>query len=227
MELKKGREYEIIEPGIELNIIDQEPSQSKSEERTKAGFHEDDLLGVTTARLLPIKNHDLLLKAIAQVKKKGIIWNWIFAGDGSLTDYLKQKTSELGIEKQVHWLGNVNRTAVHRLLHMADLFALVSVYESFSIATLEAMAHCLPVIATQVGYLQRLVDETGTGILVPSDDVEALAAALVKMADPEIRNLYCGQGRKFVERMDWPRIAEKLEALYLRLQRPKCCREEP
>jgi glycosyltransferase involved in cell wall biosynthesis len=218
MGLKKGHEYEIIEPGIELDIIDQMSIQNKTEERAQFGFHESSLLGVTVARLIQIKNHNLLLEAIALSKGKGVIWNWIFAGDGPLIDHLKQKALSLGIEKQVRLLGYIDRIDIHRLLSSADLFALVSVYESFSIATLEAMAHSLPVIGTRVGYLQRLIEETETGILVPSDDVQSLVDALVKMADPETRNLYRGKGRVFVERFDWPYIAEKLEALYLRLQ---------
>jgi glycosyltransferase involved in cell wall biosynthesis len=218
MGLKNGHEYEVIEPGIELNSIDQAAVLSKAKERAKIGFQESDLLGITTARLVSLKNHDLLLEAIALSREKGVIWNWAFAGDGPLMNHLKQRSLILGIEKQVRWLGNQDRDAVYRLLHIADLFALVSVYENFSIATLEAMANRLPIIATRVGYLQRLVEETKAGILVSSGDAQSLAAALVEMSDPEVRNLYRGLGRVFVERMDWSCIAEKLEALYLRLQ---------
>jgi len=219
MGFEKGREYEVIEAGIELDVIDQVTVQSRAEERAESGFHESDLLGVTVARLIPIKNHAMLLEAIALSREKGVIWNWIFAGGGHLLNHLKQRTLALGIENQVHWSGNIGRVDVYRLLRMADLFALTSIYENFSIAILEAMAHRLPIIGTRVGYLQRLIDDSGAGIVVPSGDARILADTLVKMADLEIRNLYRGQGRTFVEQLNWPKIAEKLEELYLKLQK--------
>ena len=76
------------------------------------------------------------------------------------------------------------------------------------------MAHRLPVIGTRVGYLQHLIGDAEAGLVVSPDQPVELAAALAYMADPTVRADYGRKGRAFVERLDWPLIAEKLDRLY-------------
>ena len=102
-----------------------------------------------------------------------------------------------------------------QLAQGCDLFALTSVYENYSNAVLEAMAYGLPVIGTEVGYLQHLIPKAQAGMVVPSNNKDRLADALVEMANPIVRKRYAEHGRAFVEHLDWPIIAERLERLYL------------
>ena len=217
MGLRKGYEYEIIEPGVELSVIDQVSCSDTINVRTRLGLTCADLLGVTTARLVPIKNHELLLEAIAIAKDKGVMWNWAFAGDGPLEDKLQNRAHKLGIESQTHWLGHQSKSDIYSLLRSCDLFALTSSYENFSNAVLEALAHKKPVIGTQVGYLQYLIADSKGGIVVPPSSPKLLADALLKMSDLEVRIKFGADGRIFVERLNWPKIAMKLEKLYERL----------
>jgi glycosyltransferase involved in cell wall biosynthesis len=216
MGLRRGQEFAIIEPGVELEAIDQAANLDLVVEKARLGLRETDLLGATIARLVPIKNHALLLEGIALAGEMGVHWNWAFAGDGLLRECLEKRARELGIEKQVHWLGHQSLADVYRLLGTCDISALTSVYENFSIAVLEAWAHRRPVIGTKVRYLQHLIQEAGGGETVPSGDAQALAEALVKMTNPEMRAEYGRRGRAFVEHLDWPKIAERLESLYRR-----------
>jgi glycosyltransferase involved in cell wall biosynthesis len=215
MGFDRDKEYTVIEPGVELAIIDA-VEVDRCAVRTALGIGSDTFLGVTTARLVPVKNHSLLLEAIATAKSRGIIWHWLIIGNGPLEQSLKILTESLGIAAQVHFLGYQPQAEVHRWLGAADLFALTSSYENFSIATLEAMAHRLPVIGTQVGYLQHLISDTGAGRVVPPDQPELLADALTEMADLQIRQQLGANGRAFAERLDWPMIAAKLESCYQR-----------
>ncbi|MDR3159205.1 MAG: glycosyltransferase family 4 protein [Zoogloeaceae bacterium] len=214
MGLRKGHEYEIIEPGVELEAIDHAEDVDAAAGKARLGLAATDLLGVTIARLVPVKNHALLLEGIALAGKAGTVWNWVFAGDGPLCGELKEQARRLGIERQVRWLGRQGRAEVYRLLRICDLSALTSRYENFSIAALESWAHRRPVIGTSVGYLQHLVRESGGGETVAPGDARELAEALARMTNPEMRAEYGRRGRAFVERLDWPRIAERLENLY-------------
>jgi glycosyltransferase involved in cell wall biosynthesis len=213
---ERDRNYSVIEPGVELSVIDS-TNADRGALRASIGIAADQLLGITTARLVPIKNHALLLDAIAIAKARGAEWNWIFIGNGPSDHKLKKQARELGIASQVHFLGYQTQPNVHQWLAVADLFALTSEYENFSIATLEAMAHRLPVIGTQVGYLQYLIEEAKAGLIVPPDQAEFLAVALTKMTDPCFRLNFSCSSRTYVERLDWPLIAVKLENYYCSL----------
>ena len=207
------RDYEIIEPGIDFSTVDATISD-RNARRKQLGIGMNDLVGVTTARLVPVKNHELLFSAIVAAKLRGVVWQWLLIGDGPLASKLKLSAQKLGIAEQVHFLGHQEQQEVHSWLAAADLFGLTSSYESFSIAALEAMAHRLLVIGTNVGYLKVLLTRAKAGRLVGSSDTKQLGSTLVEMADPQNRAGYGEAGRQFVEQLGWPNIAIKLENLY-------------
>lgn len=208
-----GRDFAIIEPGIDLEAADRN-SGGREPLRARLGLGHQDLLGVTTARLVPIKNHDLLFRALAAAKAQGVIWHWLLLGDGPLDAELKQQAQALGLSSQVHFLGYQSQEEVHGWLSAADLFGLTSRYESYSIATLEAMAHHLPVVGTRVGYLEHLISSAGAGRVVPLDAPSLLAQILVELASLPLRHHLGQQGRRFAETLSWATIAAKLEVFY-------------
>jgi glycosyltransferase involved in cell wall biosynthesis len=213
MALRPGTDFAVIEPGIDLKSID----AVATDRRTVCGALDipaDALLGVTIARFVPFKRHKLLLRGLACAKARGVNWHWVLIGEGPLEAQSKREAQDLGIASQVHFLGYRAQSEVHNWLHVADAFGLTSTHESFSIATLEAIAHRLPVIATPAGYVQRLIGEMQAGVIVEPETPEALAGALADMADPERRSRFAKRGRAFVEQRDWPVIAGKLETLY-------------
>ncbi|MGL4860549.1 MAG: glycosyltransferase family 4 protein [Enterobacteriaceae bacterium] len=214
--LIKDSDYLVIEPGVELQYIDNMAAE-RSFWREKLDLSSDDLLGITTARLVAVKNHRFLLEALAKVKQRGIMWHWIIVGDGPLESELKKYVQLLGISDQIHFLGYQPQHIIHHWLAAADIFTLTSYYESFSIASIEAMAHRLPVIGTDVGYLKILISNAKAGEVVPNMDVENLVTLLSKLTDAERRKAYGNSGREFVKDLDWPRISTKLESIYLKL----------
>ncbi len=216
MGLIRDSDYSIIEPGIEL-MRTERLAGDRAQMRAQLGLVDSDLLGMTTARLVRVKNHHFLFQGIAHAKQRGVVWHWLIVGDGPLADELRRQAAELGISSQLHFVGYQSSEEVHRWLGVADLFALTSTYENFSIATLEAMAHGLPLVASEVGYLQHLVRDSGAGIVVPVDQPVAITNALMRMAVSATRQEYGKYGRHFVSHLDWPVIAEKLENLFLRI----------
>ena len=99
----------------------------------------------------------------------------VLAGDGDL-DRARRRVEELGLD-EVDLRGWVNPERVEDLLAHSHVLVLPSRGEGQPMAVLEAMARSLCVVATDVGGIPDLVDET-CGVLVPVDDVAALAAAL-------------------------------------------------
>ena len=216
MGFESGKEYESIPPGIDLDLVDS-VSVDRMALRSELGIVSHALCGVTTARLVAVKNHGFLLEAIAEAKHRGVIWHWLFIGDGPLESRLKQRAKALGIFEQTHFLGYRTQNEVHRWLAVADIFALTSSYESYSIATLEAMAHRLPTIVTEVGYLKVLITKAESGCLVTPTDSAGLATILVDLSDVSRRQGYGQAGRRFVEKFNWPHIVQKLETFYTRI----------
>jgi glycosyltransferase involved in cell wall biosynthesis len=212
MGLSSTVDFEVIEPGVEVQP--EGLANGPNTLRDQIGVKRTDLVGVTVARLVPIKQHDVLLRAIAKAKQLGADWKWVFVGTGPLLDSLRVTATNAGLQEQIYFVGQLRPEEVHEWLNAADAFAITSAFESFSIATLEAMAHGLPVVATRVGYLPQMIRQSGAGILVDSRDVDGLAKSLVQMANPAVRTSLARQGRAYALKHTWQNTAAALEALY-------------
>ena len=138
----------------------------------------------TVGRLEPVKGHDLLLEAFAWILPKEENAHLVIVGDGSLRGELQELAHRLGIKDRVAFLGE--RSDVQRLLRLFALYVCPSRSEGLPIAVLEAAGAGLPIVATRVGDIPGLVIDRQTGVLVPAEDIRALANAMVEMlAFPE------------------------------------------
>jgi glycosyltransferase involved in cell wall biosynthesis len=146
-----------------------------------AGF-----VGLSVARLEPNKGLAVLLRALAALPPEAAVdWRWVVVGSGRDRAMLESLAGQLGLRERVSFAGAVSDTDLHNLYALADGFAIASLYEGSSLATLEAMAHGLPVVATTAGGLPDKVRQGETGWLVPPGDAGALASALGDLlADP-------------------------------------------
>jgi glycosyltransferase involved in cell wall biosynthesis len=98
-----------------------------------------------------------------------------------------------------------------------DFLVLPSSYEGFGMVVLEAMSQRLPVVVTPVGCAALLVRDDETGLVVPTRDASALAAALERMtADPDLRSRLAAAGQACVKDMTWRRTAELTLDSYVR-----------
>ncbi len=98
-------------------------------------------------------------------------------GDGPVAADLGRQARALELADTVRFRGLMARSEVARLMAEADLFVLPSLVETFGVALVEALAAGVPVVATDVGVARELVDERA-GVVVPPDDVDALAAGI-------------------------------------------------
>lgn len=170
--------HALIPNGIPVAAC-QPPDGARRRLRTEAGLGDDVVLFFAAGRLNAQKDHASLVRAMAepQVRAQGVrLW---VAGDGELRPALEALITELDLGDSVRLLGL--RSDVPALLAACDALVLSSVYEGNPLVVMEAMAAGRPVVATAVGCVPELVDDT-TGWLVPPGDVAALARTLAACA---------------------------------------------
>jgi glycosyltransferase involved in cell wall biosynthesis len=138
-------------------------------------------------RLIPRKGVDRLIRAAAAAREQGADISLAIAGTGSDEPALRRQAEEA--RTPVEWLGLVEHERLPPIYERADAFVFPTLMDPFGIALLEAAAAGLPLLASpHGGATQDFVRDEVNGLVVDPDDVDALAAALVRLAaDGELR----------------------------------------
>ena len=165
-------------------------------------------------RLIEIKGLDTLLRALAAARTEIPALTLDLAGSGPLDADLRRLAAELGLDDAVRFRGHVSPVAP--VLEEALAVVVPSRGEGFGMVALEAMERSRAVVASSVGGLPELVVEGETGLLVPPDDVEALRAAIVRVATDVDATAAMGAAgrRRALEEFPAERPAERLDAIY-------------
>jgi glycosyltransferase involved in cell wall biosynthesis len=164
------------------------------------------------------KNIPFLLRSFAQLKKAGKIpHSLVLAGKKYLAfEEIEVLVRELGIERDVIITGYVDAWQVPLLYKMADLFVLPTLYEGFTLVTLEAMAYGVPLISTDTSSIREGVGDAA--VLVPVDDVDALAQAMYSvLTDVELQRTLKERGVLQAQKFSWETCARETLALYQEL----------
>jgi glycosyltransferase involved in cell wall biosynthesis len=136
---------------------------------------------VAIGRLERVKGFDVLLRALVAVRRAMPDVSLRIAGDGALRGELEHLCSALRLIESVEFHGFVDD--VQGLLRSAEVFVMPSRWEGLPISLLEAVALGVPVVATGVGANRELIEDGRTGRLIPSEDAEALADAIVSQLE--------------------------------------------
>jgi glycosyltransferase involved in cell wall biosynthesis len=187
---------------------------TRDQPKTQLGFPPNELLIGSVGRLSPEKGFDLLIQAVVTLRKAGHAVSLAIAGDGDARPHLEQLIAELDCQSFVRLLGHVGDP---RWLYQAlDLFVLSSLREGLPNVVLEAMALEVPVIATRIAGLPKLIEDGVDGVLVPPADLPALTVAMDKLlGDEATRNRLSQAGRQTIEsRFAFSRRMERVVAVY-------------
>lgn len=161
------------------------------------------------------KGTDILLKAFAEVKKTSKVQLTIVGNSPEIESY-KKTAQDLGISEKTTWLGNVERSEIPALLNSSDCFVMPSVYETFGVSLIEALACGKPVISTSSGGPNDIVTNDN-GYLVPVNDAFELELAMKKM----LKNYHLFDQQKIsasaTEKYSSKEIAKRFSELYLEL----------
>jgi glycosyltransferase involved in cell wall biosynthesis len=166
------------------------------------------------ARLARVKDHVTLLEAYLSLTALGDKNRLLVVGDGQLRAKLEDLAFSLGISKRVIFAGL--RDDIPDLMRAMDIFVLSSLSEGISLTLLEAMACCLPLVATEVGGNPEVVINGETGYLVPPRNPEEMAKKLLLLINNEkLRRQMGEKGRERVIRnFGIKETTRKYEELY-------------
>ncbi len=203
-----------------LNGVDTEKFRPREQTdlRQSLGFLASECIIGCVGRFDPVKNHRLLIKAFSKLNYTLRPMRLVFLGDGPERASLEALGNELHCHDRIHFLGE--RDDVADILRMMDIFVLPSKSEGICNALLEAMATGLPIVATAVGGNTELIQDGSTGLLIPSDDEDAMASALNSFLNdsPDRREQIEQNARKRAEKEFSLRcMIEAYESLYASL----------
>ncbi|ELZ37185.1 glycosyltransferase family 4 protein [Halorubrum distributum] len=168
---------------------------------------------VSVGSLVKEKGHRHALEAMANLS---FDFKYVIVGDGPLRTTLEETSSNLGIQDQVSFVGEVEHDTVFSYLKSSDIFVLPSYEEAFGIAYLEAMACGLPVIACEGEGPADFITHRETGFLVPPKDPDAIVDVIRELqADHELREHVADRGqRTALNRFSWERNAKAVERIF-------------
>jgi glycosyltransferase involved in cell wall biosynthesis len=174
-------------------------------------------------RLADEKGFDVLIRAVARAIRAGLDVNLLIAGEGDEKPHLEALIGELGMGQRVRLLGY--RADTRELYEALDLYALSSHREGLPNVLLEAAAMEVPVVATRIAGVPRLVRHGETGLLVEPGNVEGMATAITHLFEnPGSRAALAALGRETVEKnYSFAVRMDRIRSLYdglLGVQRP-------
>jgi len=212
----------IIPPGVDGVVFGPEDREGA---RRALGLGSEPLI-LFVGRMDPAKGVDLLLQAIARLRNRQdqpAARLLVVGGDDGNRDAmahrelerLKQIANGLGIAERVQWEGVVPQRMLRLFYAASDLCAVPSRYESFGMVALEALSCGRPVVGFRSPGLEQTVRQDRTGILVPSGDVESLAAALDRLvADTQLARRMGLEASQSAKPFSWNRVADLTADLY-------------
>ncbi|MFT6958882.1 MAG: glycosyltransferase involved in cell wall biosynthesis [Halieaceae bacterium] len=181
--------------------------------RDAFGLGVEDFVVGTVGKLRPEKQQSDLIEAVAILHERGVHAFVLLAGSGEMESTLKKKAMDKGIAHKILFLGDLGD--VRPLLASIDVFVLTSVSETFSNATLEAMAMSRPVVLSDVGGAREMVWESVNGQTYPVHDVERLGTILEGLAaDPAAACRMGEEARRIaVEKFSFSHMVDEYERL--------------
>ncbi len=214
---------EVIPLGFDLQRFQDDIEEKRNVFRTEFNLSENEVAIAIIGRLVPIKNHDLFLRAVSWVKERATTPVRAFiVGDGESRGHLEKLCRDLNLtfsndsETKVDvyftsWVKNVDFVNAG-----ADIIALTSKNEGTPVSLIEAQAGNRAIISTRVGGIENVVIPNETALLSEPDDEESFRENLLKMTnDSALRRQFGEKGWAFVkDKFHYERLVGDITKLY-------------
>lgn len=213
----------IIPPGVDTCHFYPIPAD---EAKQFIGLKPEDRMVLFVGRIEPLKGIDTLIQAMSRLDLKGVnrpVHLAIIGGDVSVSfeemseemKRLQTMSDELCMGGMVVFLGKRGQDTLPYYYSAAEVLAMPSLYESFGMVALEAMACGTPVIASDVGGLGYLVQNGVTGFTIPDSDPEMLCEKLsLLLEDHDLRNEMGERAAEYASEYEWEKIASQIVGVY-------------
>ena len=207
-------QYVTIRSGMETESFLNRPPQA-DEFRRGLNLPDGAVLFSQVSRIAPLKGHDFILSAAAQVPNN---IHFCFVGDGPISAQVARRVDELGLSGRVHMTGLLPPDMMPAVMHASDVVIHCSLREGLARAIPQAMLAARPVASFDIDGAREVVTDE-TGILLPGGDVPALVSAIVRLGtDESLRNRLGRAGRDLCRDLfDWRVMVRQIEDLYSRL----------
>ena len=202
----------LVENGIDTEMYRRRIDGGECKRRF--GFGAETLLVGAVGRLQPEKAFDLLIASASKLLEQGMTFNLVIAGDGPERGRLEALIQARGHAGRIRLLGHCSETI--DLYQAIDVFVLSSLREGLPNVLLEAMALEVPVAATRVGGVPRVVRHEDDGLLFHAGDQQALTDAIARLlCDRPLRLRLGAAGRKTIEqRYSFAQRMQKIRDVY-------------
>ncbi len=201
-----------IHNGIDLEAV--HVAIQRSVKRKEWKIDAEAVLIGTVGRLVPVKGHAILLKALRILRDSNHNVVLLVTGDGPLRDDLQAEAKRLDLERVVIFAGHQEQS--YDFINMMDILVLPSLHEGIPMVLLEALALQRPVVASRVGGIPEVLSHGASGMLVAPGDDGDLAARLAELIqDPEKAALLGVMGHSRIQReFDAALMANRTAAMY-------------
>jgi glycosyltransferase involved in cell wall biosynthesis len=203
---------QVVSNGVDLQSFT--PGQPRTSLRQRYGLRDDRPVILSVGRLSGEKRLDVLLHAVQRLTQPV---QAVIAGAGPQHGPLARRARRLGLTDRVSFLGHVPDTDLPDLYRLADVFAIASEAELQSLATMEAMASGLPVVAADAYALRELVNHRSNGFLFSIGNGDEMARHLdLLAAEPGLRRRMGAQGLRSIARHARNNTLDEWESVYVR-----------
>lgn len=185
--------------------------------RNEIGFDKNCIYLCSVGRLSEQKNYSLLFELISKIKTDN--WRLLLVGSGEEKESLVDLAKVLKIENKIIFLGQ--RSDIHKIMQISDLFVLSSLWEGFPYVVIEALANGLPVVSTDVGGIHEAITDGETGYLFQLDEMSKYIDTLTMLiSNKESREMMSSNCRRvFMENFTIDKMLIKTDDIYQQLQK--------
>jgi len=197
-----------IPNGINLSRFDPSNASSRAEVRLSLGVPSDVPLLLFVGSQFRLKGLEFVIRALAEMNTRAVL---LVVG-GDVQGPYKRMAEQLGVRDRVIFAGA--RNDIPRLYPAADALVLPTLYETFALVCLEAMASGLPVLASEVGGIEDYLVDGENGFYIQRDQQEIAAKLDMILQDPDLHARIRERGLATAQNYAWEKIARQYLSLF-------------
>lgn len=206
---------QVIHPGVDNEKFNQfDRAMCRAEIRKRFGFDDEAVILLFVSMNFELKGLDNLMAGVARTRAKfpAAPLKLLVVGKGNVRKY-KSLAENLGIDDDVAFAG-VWKENIEQVYLAADIFVMLSSFDTFGMAVLEAMAASLPVVISHNVGAKDLVIDGRNGFIVGREDIDALSARIIFLLKKENRQVMGEEAHKVARGKTWDHTAEQVLKIY-------------
>jgi glycosyltransferase involved in cell wall biosynthesis len=198
----KASQFVTVRSGFDIEAFSQ--SRKDGEKlRREFGFQSSDLIIGKIARFSPLKGHRYLIDAIPRIVREVPSAKFFLVGGGELENELRHLIKSKGIERHVVFSGLVNPNRIPEVISIMDVVVHTSLLEGLARVLPQALAAQKAVVSFDIDGAREVVHDGKTGYLVPPENVDRLADAIIDLLTHRDRAVQFGLAGKALVQRQW------------------------